>query len=97
MNAISTDDIKKLAVLSALKLSDHETTAMQHDLSTVLEYVEMLQLVDTEGLEPTYQVHGLETVTRKDEVIDYGVYQDALLNNAPKKDNGSIVVPRVLE
>ena len=98
MNQISIDDVKKLARLSATTLSDDQAVSMQHDLTQILTYVEQLQQVETEGVEPTYQVHGLETVTRSDKMIDYGVSQEALLANAPKKiDNGSIVVPRVLE
>jgi len=97
MSVISTSDVKKLAALSALTLSEDEVTAMQTDLTQILSYVEQLQAVDTDGVEPTYQAHSLETVTRVDEVIDYGVSQDELLKNAPKHDAGSVVVPRVLE
>lgn len=97
MSDISIDNVKKLATLSALTLTDKEVTAMQADLTQILGYVEQLQTVDTEGVEPTYQTHGLETVTRTDELIDYGVNQEDLLKNAPKQSKGSIVVPRVIE
>lgn len=97
MNAISIDDVKKLASLSALELSEQETLKMQADLTQILGYVEQLQAVNTDGVEPTYQAHSLNTVTRSDDIIDYGVAQDQLLKNAPKHDNGSVVVPRVLE
>lgn len=97
MNVISISDVKKLARLSALSMSDDEATNMQADLTQILDYVEQLQAVDAEGVEPTYQVHSLETVTRADEIIDYGVPQAELLKNAPKHVDGSVVVPRVLE
>ena len=97
MNAISIDDVKKLARLSALNMSEEEAVSMQADLTQILGYVEQLQAVDTDGVEPTYQVHYLETVTRPDEIIDYGISQDELLMNAPKQADGSVVVPRVLE
>lgn len=97
MNTISSSDVAKLAALSALNLGDDELQAMQTDLSQILEYVEQLQQVDTSAVQPTYQVHGLETVTRPDEILDYGISQDDLLANAPKHRDGSIVVPRVLE
>lgn len=97
MNAISIDDVKKLARLSALSMSDEEAVSMQADLTQILGYVEQLQAVDTDGVEPTYQVHYLETVTRADEVIDYGISKEELLKNAPKQADGSVVVPRVLE
>ena len=97
MNAISIDDVKKLARLSALDMSDEETASMQTDLTQILGYVEQLQAVNTDGIEPTYQVHDLETITRPDEVLDYGISQEELLKNAPKQADGSVVVPRVLE
>lgn len=97
MNAISVNDAQKLARLSAISLTDEELDVMRQELTDILSYVEQLQAVDTEGVEPTYQVHGLETVVRADEVIDYGVSQTDLLANAPDQAEGSIVVPRVLE
>lgn len=97
MKTISIEDVKKLATLSAVSLSDEEVLAMQTDLSHILGYVEQLQDIDTENVAPTYQVHGLETITRPDKIIDYGVSQEALLANAPKQKDGSVVVPRVLE
>lgn len=97
MNAISIDDVKKLARLSALSMTEEEAVAMQTDLTQILGYVKQLQGVDTNSVEPTYQVHYLESVTRTDEVIDYGVSQEELLKNAPKQAGGSVVVPRVLE
>ena len=110
MSDISLNDVKKLASLSALSLSDEQLEDMKTDLTQILGYVEQLGNVDTEGVTPTYQVNGLETVTRSDEIIDYGVSQDELLKNAPKisgsprnagisggAGDGTIVVPRVLE
>lgn len=97
MNDISISDVKKLALLSAIALNDEQAKAMQTDLGQILGYVEQLQSVDTESIEPTYQVNYLETVTRPDEIIDYGISQDELLKNAPAKRDGSVEVPRVLE
>lgn len=97
MSDISLNDVKKLAGLSALSLSQDQLEDMKTDLGAILGYVEQLSGVDTDGVEPTYQVNGLETVTRTDEIIDYGVSQEDLLKNAPKSKDGTIVVPRVLE
>lgn len=97
MSTVSFDDVKKLASLSALVLKDDEITVMQTDLARILSYVEQLQSIDTEGVEPTYYTHGLSSVVRADTVIDYGVGQDALLKNAAATKDGAIVVPRVLE
>lgn len=96
MTQIAIDDVKKLAKLSALSLSDDQAQHLSDELTTILGYVEQLGDIDTEGVEPTYQVTGLDTVTRPDEVINYGVSQDELLKNAPTIQDGQIKVPRVL-
>lgn len=96
MNKISADEIKKIATMSALTLSEDETTALESELNEILAFVQQLDHVNTEGVEPTYQVTGLSNVTRLDEIVDYGVSNDALLKNAPKLQNNQIVVPKVL-
>lgn len=97
MSSISVDDVKKLAALSALSLSTEQITSMQNDLGEILSYIEQLQDVNVEGVEPTYDVHGLENVMRDDVVIDYGLTRNDMLKNAPEHDGASIVVPRVIE
>lgn len=97
MTTISIADVQKLAKLSALTLTDEQVEKMSRELTEILHYVEQLNEVDTEGVEPTYQVNGLENVTRVDEIIEYGIDQADLLKNAPDQQNGSIKVPRVLE
>ena len=96
MSAISIDDVKKLAVLSALTVTDDEATALLKQLNEILGFVEQLNEVDTAGLEPTYQVTGLENVMRDDKVIDYGLSREDLLKNAPDQHEGQIKVKRVL-
>ena len=97
MSTISVSDVKKLAKLSALHVSDDDVAKLQLELNHILAYVEQLNGVDTDGVEPTYQVNGLASVTREDTVIDYGVSNEDLLKNAPSAQNGQIKVPRVIE
>lgn len=96
MSSISIDDVKKLAVLSALTVTDDEATALLAQLNEILGFVEQLNEVDTTGVEPTYQVTGLENVMRDDELIDYGLSREQLLRNAPDQQGGHIKVKRVL-
>jgi aspartyl-tRNA(Asn)/glutamyl-tRNA(Gln) amidotransferase subunit C len=96
MTTISIDDVKKLARLSALSVSDEEAAALAVQLQDILGYVAQLDEVDTAGVEPTYQVTGLVNVTRADEIIDYGVDADQLLALAPATQDNQIKVPRVL-
>ena len=96
MSQISLETIKKIAVLSGLALDEGELEKFRAQFEEILGYVEQLNDVDTNGVEPSYQVTGLKNVTRSDEVIDYAVDQAALLGNAPAQRDGSIMVRKVL-
>jgi aspartyl-tRNA(Asn)/glutamyl-tRNA(Gln) amidotransferase subunit C len=96
MSKLSRDDVLKLARLSRLKLSDEEVEKFREELSSILEYVEVLNKVDTFGLEPTSQVTGLKNVMRKDETRDYGYKTEDLLKNAPAVKDNQFKVRRVL-
>lgn len=96
MSKLSRDDVLKLAKLSRLKLTEDEVEKFRRELSEILAYVETLDRVDVSGLEPTYQVTGLKTVTRKDEPKPYQASPDALLKNAPDKLNNQFRVKRVI-
>ena len=96
MSKLSREDVLKLARLSRLKLSDEEVEKFSEELSGILEYVEVLNKVDTSGLEPTSQVTGLTNVMRSDEVRDYGYKTEDLLKNAPVVRDGQFKVRRVL-
>ena len=96
MSNISKDDVKNIAKLSRLKLSDEEVTKYQAELEAILHYVEKLQSADTSGLKPTYQVTGLVNVLRADEEIDYGTSKKELLKNAPSQENGHFKVKRMV-
>ena len=96
MTQISRDEVQHLAQLSSLQLSNNEIDDLQVDISNILEYVEQLSKLDTSGVEPTYQVTGLQNVWRDDVVDDYGVGREALLSLAPASANNQIKVPKVL-
>lgn len=97
MVKISASELARLAELSSLDLNETESAAMAKDLEQVLEYVEQLNEVDTEGVESTYQVLPLKNVWREDKVED-GVAPEELLalKNADHIKNRQIKVPRVI-
>lgn len=97
MSKLSREDVLKLAALSKLRLSDNEIEKLRAELSEILNYVEILDKVDTTGLEPTYQVTGLKNVSRQDEIASYGYKTEDLLKNAPAVQDGQFKVKRVLE
>lgn len=96
MSKITVDEVKKLASLSRFKVSDEEAKKYAQQIEAILGYVELLQQVDTEGLEPTSQVTGLENVSRKDEPDDYKVTPESLIERTPETMGRYIKVPKVL-
>lgn len=96
MTQISRDDVLHLAQLSSLQLADDEIEGLQTDIANILNYVEQLSELDTSGVAPTYQVTDLENVWRDDEVVDYGISREMLLELAPDHANDSVKVPKVL-
>ena len=96
MTQISRDEVLHLARLSSLDLDDAEIDGLKIDISNILGYVEQLNKIDTNGIEPTYQVTGLENVWRDDKIIDYGISRETLLDLAPESANNQIKVPKVL-
>lgn len=96
MTQISRDDVLALAQLSSLQLSEEEVEALVADLTNILSYVEQLNELDTDGVEPSYQVTGLENVGRDDVVLESSVGREDLLALAPDRQDNQIKVPRVL-
>jgi aspartyl-tRNA(Asn)/glutamyl-tRNA(Gln) amidotransferase subunit C len=96
MTTISRDDVLHLAQLSSLALDTTEIDSLQADIGNILGYVEQLSELDTEGVEPTYQLTDLENVWRSDIVDDYGIDREALLALAPDSTDYQIKVPKVL-
>lgn len=96
MSTITNDDVRYVASLAKIAVSDDEVASLTKELAVILDYVKQLDAVDTTGLEPTYQVTGLTNVTRPDELIDYAVHREALLANTPRTRDGYIEVPKVL-
>lgn len=80
--SISKDQVQHIAQLARLKLTDSEVDKFSIQLSAIFEYVDLLNEVDTEGVEPTSQVTGLENVTREDEITQF-CDPEALLSCSP--------------
>ena len=96
MSGLTRDEVLKLADLSRLKLTDEEISRSQKELSAILDYVKVLDSVDSANLGPTYQVTGLKNVMREDKVVDYQAKTADLLTNAPALKNGQFKVKRVI-
>ena len=91
-------DVLKVAKLARIELTEAEVEKFRTQLSAVLDYVEQLQEVDTEGIEPTAQVTGLQNRFRKDEVTDCPADErEAALRQAPELLANLVKVKAVFE
>lgn len=96
-NSISLDEVMHLAKLSSLSVSKEEAESLQKDLSKIVDYADQLNELDTDNVEPTFQITGLSNVWREDDDIDtYGVSLEALVSLVKDSKNGQINVPKVL-
>ena len=96
MSTITTDDVHHLAQLSSLQLSDSEVENLRADLENIINHINQLNEVDTSGVEPTYQVTGLENVWRGDEIDAGSVTPEQLLDLTAEQSGHCVKVPKVL-
>lgn len=93
---ITREEIDHLATLSNFSLEDAEAEALGKDLNQIIDYISQLDELDTEGVEPTYQVFEMENVWREDEIKPQEADREALLALAPEAAENQIKVPKVL-
>ncbi len=93
---VKREDIEHLAALSNLGLSEAQAKALQTDLQGIVNYISELDALDTEGVEPTYQVFEMENVWRDDEIREQEAGREELLALAPEQLDNQIKVPKVL-
>lgn len=97
MTQITRDDVAKLAALSSLQLDESEVEGLQADLQAILGYVEQLDELDTNGVEPSYQVTGLTNVFRADVVeVARDTSGQSLVQLAAESLDNQVKVPKVL-
>lgn len=94
MAHLSHDDVRHIAKLARLHVSDAEVEKFAAELTSILAYVDKLQEVNTKGVEPTAQATGLTNVLRADTVCETPVPPDALLTCSPlPMREGQIATP----
>lgn len=93
---ITREDINHLAELSNFSLTDAQSEAMKSDLEAIIGYISQLDELNTDGVEPTYQVFEMENVWRPDEIQAQEADREALLKLAPAEQENQIKVPKVL-
>lgn len=93
---VTEKDVQYIAALSRLEISEAEMPRFTEQFNQILNYADILQKVDTSGIEPTFSILPLYNVLRED-VPQEGVSHEAALSNAPAVHNGGFKVPRVIE
>lgn len=94
--AIDTQTVKRVAFLSRLKVDDNKVEATKEEFNKIINWVEQLNEVNTNDVEPLIAVNDTKLVCRKDEVIE-GNQADKILKNAPMSEYDYFVVPKVVE
>ena len=93
---IKREDILHLAELSNISLNDGETESLTKDLQNIIKYISQLDSLDTDGVEPTYQVFEMENVWRNDEILTQDASREELLALTKEEKDNQIKVPKVL-
>ena len=94
--SITTEMVDYISDLSRLRLPAEEKERMTGELQNILAYMDVLNTLDTGGVEPMSHVFPVKNVLREDEVAPSGDRSE-LLKNAPASDSGAFLVPRAVE
>jgi aspartyl-tRNA(Asn)/glutamyl-tRNA(Gln) amidotransferase subunit C len=95
---VSLDEatVARIARLARIAVPKEELAPLATELSHILEWIEQLNEVDTDGVPPMTSVAAMKLAWREDEVTDGG-RPDDILANAPERQDGYFVVPKVVE
>lgn len=94
--AIDNETVKRVAFLSRLRVDDEKIEATKEEFNKILSWIEELNEVNTDNIEPLISVNDSTLRLQKDEITD-GNYQEAVLSNAPDKEYDYFAVPKVVE
>ena len=94
--SLSKDEVKKIANLAKLDISEEQSADYEKNLSSILDLVEQMNSVDTSGVEP--MAHPLHMAQRlREDVVSEENQRDHLQAHAPSVEKGLFVVPKVIE
>lgn len=93
--SVTVKDVEHIAKLARLEFTGPEKQEFTHQLNEILAYVEQLNKLETDGVEPLAHVVGLKNVFRDDEVVE-GLSAEEALRNAPSKSERFFKVPKVI-
>ena len=93
---INCENIKHLAELSNFAVSEAEVERLGGDLQNIINYISQLDELDTDNIEPTYQVFEMENVWREDELVPPEATREELLSMTKEEKEHQVKVPKVL-
>ena len=94
--SIDTDTAAKVAKLARIRVEDDALPALAQEFNNILGFIEQLNEVDVDGVEPMVSVTPMRLKRRKD-VVNDGDQQEKVLSNAPDAREGFFAVPKVVE
>jgi aspartyl-tRNA(Asn)/glutamyl-tRNA(Gln) amidotransferase subunit C len=95
MARIGPEEVRELAMLARLQLSEEEVARMTGDLAAILEYVDALRALDTTDVEPMTHAVPFDCPLRLDEV-GVSLSAEEALSNAPRREGSFFEVPRIV-
>lgn len=95
-NVITDQMIEYVSILAKLELSEEEREKAKEDMRGMLQYIDKLNELDTDGIEPMSHVFPVTNVFRED-IVTNGDDRDAILSNAPECKDGAFKVPKTVE
>jgi aspartyl-tRNA(Asn)/glutamyl-tRNA(Gln) amidotransferase subunit C len=95
MSRISNEQVKHVANLARLAVTEEETEKLTKQLDAIITLAEQLNELDTENVEPTYHVLDMKNVLRED-IPQQGLPREEVLKNAPEQQDGQFKVPSIL-
>lgn len=95
MTRISNEQVKHVANLARLEISEDEAEIFTKQLDAIITFAEQLNELDTTNVEPTYHVLDMKNIFRED-VKEKGLSREDVLKNAPDHQDGQIKVPAIM-
>lgn len=94
--SIDRETVKKIAYLARIRVEDDQLDPLAGEISGIMDWIEQLSELDTNGVEPMASVAAMTLPMRHDAVTD-GNCRDGVLKNAPDAEDGFFAVPKVVE
>ena len=94
--SVDADTVRRVAHLARIAVADDEVEHLRGELNAMLAFVEQLSEVDVAGVEPMTSAMPMAMKMRKDEITDGGI-ADAVMANAPAREDHFFLVPKVVE